>query len=182
MSTATSPAGTTPDDPMLDEEWLAAPRHRSWTRHILTALLAGTLCFLGGTLVQKHFGTSTADPVGPDGLATQGAGGPPAGFPGGQEDFPGALQGLPTEGSADESGDANDESAGAVVGTVVRIAGDAWVVEDLGGDRHRIRITDDTDVVRETSLTPDQVAVGDRLDISGTTSDGQLQAEAVTLR
>ena len=62
------------------------------------------------------------------------------------------------------------------------IDGDVWTVEDLGGKTHEVRVTDESDLVRETSLTPDQVAVGDLVDISGTTDGGQLTAEDVTLR
>ena len=69
-----------------------------------------------------------------------------------------------------------------MIGTVVAIHDSVWVVEDLGGERHEVRVTDDSDVVRETSLSPDRVAKGDRVDISGTTTDGQLEAEQVTLR
>jgi Domain of unknown function (DUF5666) len=163
------------DDTMLDEAWLAAPRHRSRLRIGLATLLAASVCFLGGALVQKHFGAeSSATSTGPGGLPT-GAGG----FP---EGFPGAGQGIPG-GTGDTSGTgAPEKNRDAVVGTVVSIDGDVWTVEDLGGERHEVRVTDDSDLVRETSLTPDQVAVGDLVDISGTTADGQLTAEDVTLR
>ena len=171
---------TVNDETFLDEEWLAAPRRRSRLRVALAALLAASVCFLGGTLVQKHFGTSAA--------ATPGPGGPPegltGGFPGGQEGFPGVGQlpgaGQPPGGSDTGAGTAQDRDA--VVGTVVGIDGDVWTVEDLGGTEHRIRVTDDSDVVRETPLSADQVAVGDGVDISGTTADGELTAEDVTLR
>jgi len=90
---------------------------------------------------------------------------------------PGGPPAPPPAGTGDTADDTD-----AVVGTVVSIDGDVWVVEDLGGERHEVRVTDESDLVRETPLTPEEVAVGDRVDISGTTTEGQLTAEDVTLR
>ncbi|GAB3246126.1 hypothetical protein [Nocardioides dilutus] len=168
------------DESILEEEWLAAPRRRSRLRTVLAGLLAASVCFLGGTLVQKHFGTdSSAAAAGPAGLPE----GLPEGFPGAGGQLPGGG-GVPTsaDGPADATAEGAADDAGAVVGTVVGIDGEVWIVEDLGGERHEVLVTDDSDVVRETPLTRDQVAVGDRVDISGTRSDGQLTAEDVTLR
>ena len=67
-------------------------------------------------------------------------------------------------------------------GEIVQIRGDVWIVEDLGGRRHKITVGDETDLTRETSIKPAQVKVGDPVDITGTNSDGQLQANEVTLR
>ncbi|MBJ7359525.1 hypothetical protein [Nocardioides sp.] len=170
------------DDTMLDEAWLAAPRHRSRLRLVLATLLAASLCFLGGTLVQKHFGAETsATPAGPAGLPT-GAEGFPEGFPAAGGQVPGAVTGgSGDDGTGDTENEGTDDT-GAVVGTVVSIDGDVWTVEDLGGERHEVRVTADSDLVRETSLTPDQVAVGDLVDISGTTAGGRLTAADVALR
>jgi hypothetical protein len=167
---------TVTDDLSLEEEWLAAPRRRSRLRLGLAALLAASLCVLGGALVQKHLGAEPA-------ASTAGRGGLPTGGGGFPEGFPGTGGGVPAGadgGTGDAAGDADDTDA--VVGTVVSIDGDVWTVEDLGGKTHEVRVTDESDLVRETSLTPDQVAVGDLVDISGTTADGQLTAEDVTLR
>ena len=97
---------------------------------------------------------------------------PAGGFPNGGEG------GQPGGGTGGGEGDSVD----AVIGTVVEVRRQVWVVEDLGGERHEIRVTDQSDVVRETRLSPDRVAVGDRVDISGSTTEGQLQADQVTLR
>jgi hypothetical protein len=169
---------TVKDDPMLDEAWLAAPRQRSRLRIGLVTLLAASVCFMGGALVQKHFGPESSAAAG--GFPT-GAGGLPEGLPDG---FPAAGGGMPGANTGGTTGGTSntEDDADAVVGTVVRIDGEVWTVEDLGGTQHEVRVTDDADLVRETSLTPDQVAVGDLVDISGTTDDGQLTAEDVTLR
>lgn len=163
-----------PDDAMLDEAWLAAPRQRSRLRISLVTLLAASVCFMGGVLVQKHFGAESSAQVG--GRPT-GAGGLPQGLP---EGFPAAGGGMP--GGTTGGASAPEDDTDAVVGTVVSIDGDVWTVEDLGGKTQEVRVTDASDLVRETSLTPDEVAVGDLVDISGTTDAGQLTAEDVTLR
>lgn len=174
MTDAMTDATTDATDPLLDEEWVAAPRKRSRLRTTLAVVLAAGLCFLGGALVQKHFGATTT--TGSDAAAA----GPtrlqlPAGMPEGFADGGAPL----TQGS--EGPDETDET-GAVIGEVVEVRGDVWIVEDLGGERHRVQVGDDTDVVRETDVDAGDVEVGDPVDISGTTTDGGLRATEVTLR
>ena len=169
------PSTVSDDLPLDEEEWLAAPRRRSRLRLGLSALLAASLCFLGGALVQKHLGAEpAASAAGPGSLPGAGT------FPGGVS-FEGAPPGTGSSAGPVQA-DQDDEERDAVVGTVVSIDGDTWVVEDLGGERHEVRVTDDAHLVRETGLTPDEVAVGDRVDITGTTADDQLTAGDVTLR
>lgn len=173
------------DDPMLDDEWLAAPAARSRLRAVLVVLLAAAVCFLGGALVQKQLGTD----AGADNAA--GAGG----FPGGQlpEGLPeGIPENLPenlgqggfpgaSDDSAASTADGGDDGE-SVIGEVVEVRGDLWIVEDLGGDRHEIKVGGGTDVVRETSIEPAQVEVGDPVDITGTSDGGRIRADEVTLR
>ncbi len=179
-----SETDTVIDDPMLDDEWLAGPAKRSRLRVVLVITLAAAVCFLGGALVQKNFGTNPA---------TQTAA--PTGFGGGQlpEGLPGNIGqggGFPDAASAGAPDDAaapnQDDGSQSVIGKVVKIRGSVWIVEDLGGHRHQISVGDDTEVTRETSIKPRQVKVGDPVDITGTTtdnsSDGQLHANEVTLR
>lgn len=156
------------DDPMLDDEWLAAPVKRSRSRVVLVGALAAAVCFLGGALIQKHFGSDPA----------AGAAAGPGGFTGGQ-----LPEGLP-EGLPEDVGQGGlpDADSGSVIGEVVEVRGNVWIVEDLGGERHEIKVVSDTDVIRETSVQPAQVKVGDPVDITGTNKDGQLQADEVTLR
>lgn len=167
------------DDPMLDDEWLAAPAKRSRVRAVLVVALAAAVCFLGGALVQKQFGTASAsEAAGPAGF---GGGQLPEGLPEGmgQGGFPGG--GVP-DAPEDTGGTTADDPSASVIGEVVEVRGDVWIVEDLGGERHQVEVGDDTDVVRETSVKPDQVKVGDPVDVTGTNSDGRLQADEVTLR
>ena len=163
---------TTTDDAVLDEEWLTAPAKRSRLRAVLAGLLAGSLLFLGGVLTQKHLGATSEAAAGPTGA-------PAGGFDPGSLPA-GGLGNAQPEGTDDAANQADDTDA--VIGTVVEVHDGVWVVEDLGGERHQVQVTDDSDVVRETELDPDRVAVGDRVDISGSTTDGRLEAEQVTLR
>lgn len=162
------------DEPgMLDEEWLAAPKKRSRIQLTMVGLLIASLCFLGGSLTQKYFGADDSS------SAAQGVpGGLPAGLPDG---FP--AGGLPAtnEGGA-STAPAEDESSDSIIGTVVEIKGDTWVVEDLGGKRHEVTVAKDTDVTRETRITTDDIKTGDRVQVTGTTKAKQLQADSVTQR
>jgi hypothetical protein len=167
------------DDQVLDDEWLAAPRRRSRVRLVLAGVLAASVCFLGGALTQKHFGAdqgSRASPVGGAGLPA----GPPEGFPQGAGGFPG-TGGSPGQQESAAPSDQPD-SADAVIGNVVEIRGNTWLVEDLGGERHQVTVTDDTDITREESLTASQVTKGDTVNITGSSTGGRLAADHVTLR
>lgn len=170
---------TATGDPMLDDEWLAPPARRSRLRIALVVTLAAAVCFLAGALAQKHLGAETAaeTAAGPPGFA---GGGLPEGLPEGigQDGFPGG--GAPSTSTGDEA--TADDTGESVIGEVIKVRGDVWVVEDLGGNRHEVEVSTDTDVVRETTIEPAQVEVGDPVDIAGTTSDGRLVADEVTLR
>ena len=164
------------DDSLLDDEWLAAPTKRSRLRVVLAGVLVASLCFLGGMLVQKQWGTeSTGTAAGPGGL--------PAGFPGAGGALPDGASGFPGAGSGQQGTDSDAaDDTDAVIGKVVEIHGDTWIVEDLGGERHTINVGDDTDVVREQHLGPADVKQGDTVNVTGTTVDGDLNADEVTLR
>jgi hypothetical protein len=160
-------------DSLLEESWLAAPQQGSRSRIVLVALLAATVCFLGGAVAQKHYGTEATASSG----ATGAAGFPsnaPNGFPTGG--FPGTDQ----QGAEATSGDTGNTQS--VIGTVVKVANGTWVVEDLGGTRHRVAIAEDTTIIRERHLAANQVEAGDRVQISGTSAHNTLRATDVTLR
>lgn len=165
------------DDSLLD--WLATPARRSRVRMVLATLLAASVCFLGGALVQKHFGAEASGASASSGFPNL-AGGAPSGFPGG--DFTGG--GLPgaDQGTGAGSGSGAADATDSVIGTVVEIRDGEWVVEDLGGNRHTITVDQDTSVVREEKLTLDQVKNGDTVQITGITDKNELQADDITLR
>ena len=94
------------------------------------------MCFLGGSLTQKYFGA--------DDSSTAAAGGP-GGFPAGvPEGFPGGgAGGLPaTSGVGAGAAPVEEDPSDSVIGTVVEIKGDTWVVEDLGGERHEVTVAE----------------------------------------
>lgn len=147
-------------DALMAEEWLAAPRKRSRVRAALVVLLAAAVCFLGGALVQKHLGSTDAG-------ASGAASGPPAMS---SMQLPQGLPDLSQAGGAQGStGASSPGGSDHVIGEVVAVRKGSWVVRDLGGKRHRIPVTDDTAVVRETKGSTDDVEVGDTVDISGDT-------------
>lgn len=161
------------NDPLLDEEWLAAATRKPRLRIVLVACLVASLCFLGGALVQKQFGSGGgAVPMGPAGGAM------PTGMPSG---MPGGMAGG-TSGGAAASSDGDSDSSSAVIGKVISISGDTWTVENLGGKRQKVKVSGSTNVVRESDMEADDVKVGDAVDISGNASGDQIDAQKVTLR
>lgn len=162
-------------DPMLDEAWLADPSKKPRLRVVLVACLAASLCFLGGALVQKQFGTAGgAVSMGPGGGAM------PAGMP---DVMSGGMPGGMPGGAAAPSDSAGEsDTSSAVIGKVISISGGTWTVENLGGKRQKVTISDSTTVVRESDVEADQVKVGDAVDISGKASGDQIDARKVTLR
>jgi hypothetical protein len=165
---------TAADDPMLDDEWLAAPRTRPRARVLLLVVLGAACCFLAGAQIQKHFGAA-------DGATTAGVGGLPQGIPTGlpQGLTGGSLPGSPSSGSTSGGSSA---STASVIGTVVAIHGHTWVVKDLGGTTHRVAVSGRAAVTRETTVSAGDVAVGARVDITGTGSGARIRADQVTLR
>ncbi|MGD9958341.1 hypothetical protein [Nocardioides sp.] len=165
---------TAVNNSMLDEEWLATPVRRSRLRTVLVVILAGALCFLGGAVVQKQFGTGseTASATGPAGLPGAQL---PAGLPEG---------GLPALGGSAPTTDGPSDAAetDSVIGTVVKVRGTVWTVEDLGGERHRVDVSQDTRAIRESRTDITRVREGDRVDVSGNLDSGRLVADEVTLR
>lgn len=184
---ATEPNPAPYDDPLLDEEWLAAPQRRSRLRTLLVLLLGASLLFLAGTQAQRQFGPSssagTATAFSPPGGAA------PSGFPGGArpggagtgsgDSGTGASAGA---GAGAGTGDVGSTSTSALIGTVVSIKGDRWTVKDLGGKTHVVRVPTGTQVVRETPVAANKVARGATVDISGSTTGGSLSASAITVR
>ncbi len=159
------------DGDTWDEEWLAAPPTRSRWRTALLLTLAASLVFLAGVEVQRHFGTA--------GAASSSAGAPTGAFPGMPSGaMPSGAPGQDPTGAAPASTQ--------VIGTVVAKHGSVWVVKDLGGTRHRITVTSDTDIVREQRLTGSAVRTGSTVDITITSdgSDGSASgtADSVTIR
>lgn len=176
-----------PADDTWDDAWLEPPAPRSKLRTALVLALAASLCFLGGALVQRQFGS-----------ASGGAGQMAGGFPGGDASggFPGGGQmpsEMPTDGAQtpggngqsasgqDQSGEDSStaDDTQQVIGTLTKKSGDTWIVTDLGGTKHTITLSDSTKVQQQKSVSTDDVAQGATVDI---TTDADGAATSITLR
>jgi hypothetical protein len=101
----------------------------------------------------------------------------PSGFPGG---FPGggaAPSASATPGTASSTGGL------AVVGTVVKVAGDAVTVKDLGGAEHVVRLAPQSRISRSASITATDLKAGESVTVSGKKSaDGSVDATSITAK
>lgn len=154
---------------MDDAAWLAEPPKRSRLRVTLAVALVAAVVFLAGVQVQKRWGFAVS------GDAAAAAPALPAGFT-----PPGGGGGLPQD---QGTGQDDDASSAAVIGTVVSVRDGVWTVEDLGGTEHTITVGAEVKIVQETSLSAERIARGDTVDISGTTDDqGRVTATTITVR
>lgn len=165
-------------DEFLDDEWLSAPRRRSRLRPALALALAAALFFLGGVLVQKHFGAE--EPAAASAFPT-GAGDLPAGMPQGMEGMPDGAVPQGTESEPDP--ESSNEESQSVIGKLIRRQGSTWIVEDLGGTRYRIAVADDAEVVRELQIDAEDIKPGDTVSVTGDKGQGNaLTATEVIVR
>lgn len=157
------------DADALDEAWLAAPRRRSRPRVAMVVALAVLLVFLGGVEVQKHWGASDAAAGGgrPTGLSLPGGGSFPTGGLGGTQAQTGSNAATATP---------------AVIGRVVGIHGHTWIVQDLGGTKHTVTLTDRTTLTRSLKEATGPVRTGSSVTVQGTTHGGTVAATAITVR
>lgn len=170
-------SSTDPSTDVLDEEWLAAPTRRSRLRIVLTVLLAASLVFLAGVEVQRNFGaassTASAATAGFPDLAGAGGELPPG--------FPGSGAAGETQPETTDDGASGDETA--VIGTLQSVKGDVWTIKDLGGQVHKVTVSETIRVVRESDVDPADVETGATVDIAGTTDDaGDVTATSITIR
>lgn len=191
MTDVTSEPPAPTDDDLFDEEWLATDTKRHRARTVLIVLLLAACVFYAGTVVQKHYGTSSAS--GSAATPSPGAGGLPSLLEGASGGLPGGGT-LPSGGAGPSSGGATSDAdpsgsdAGAstastpvVVGTLKKVAGDTWTVVDFGGRAHRVRVSDNTQVTRPLGDAADAIQVGADVSVEGTTADsGLVTATAVT--
>jgi hypothetical protein len=164
-------------DTEVDDEFGTPPARHRRVPSITGLLILGVLLaltFTGGVLTQKHHDAGTsASSTGFPGL---GAGGLPAGLGGGA---PGAA----TSGGTGASGGSTATARPAVIGTVVKIAGQTMTVKDLGGKSHVIHLTGTTKATKTTTIALDALKAGTTVTVSGTTSaDGSVSATTITTR
>ncbi|MFT3874656.1 MAG: hypothetical protein QM714_18740 [Nocardioides sp.] len=178
------------EDDSWDQEWLAQPKRRSRSRRLLLVALAASLVFWAGVEVEQRWGSSGGVGSAADQQPGGGAGGLPGEMPSGSPGQGGASDDQSGEGapSGNQSGQAapqggSEDSAGStqVIGTVVAKHGSVWVVKDLGGTKHRIKVTDDTSVVEEKKVDSSAVKTGSTVDIT-VNADDSATADSVTVR
>lgn len=179
--------GATSDEDLLDEQWVAEAHRRSRGRLVLLCLLATALVFLAGAQVQRHFGATSSQASTAAGIPGGGAGLPSGGFPSGAG-IPGAGGADPgggsaTPGEADQGASGEGAETSAVIGEVVSINKETWIVKDLGGKKHTIRVTSNTTVVRQQRVSPNKVKPGRTVNITGTTEGGnRVNASTITVQ
>ena len=171
--------GILDDDDFLPQQPKRVPR--------LTVALVGVLVLgfglLGGIWVQKSFGAQSSA----------------SGFPGGAAGFPGGSgmpggSGLPggsgmpgggrsgnggTGGSGTGTADTGTTDAPAVVGTVASVSSDQLSVEDFGGTKHEVTLTEKTTLT--APLGHRELKSGDTVSVVGTTSGTTITATAITV-
>jgi len=186
MTEVTSESPAAADDDLFDEEWLATDKKHHRLRTALVVLLLASCVFLAGALVQKHFGSSSSgsaatSAAGGSGLPSLPEGG---GFPGGSFPTGGAGASGDATSSPGDSAGQSDTTAPAVVGTIKKISGSTWTVVDFGGNAHRVRVGDQTQVTHPLGSGDDDVIrVGADVSVVGETADsGLVTATAVTFR
>jgi hypothetical protein len=179
LSTDTAPASRSdsaetieiPDNADLPGALAAAAPWRWWNRAtpalLGVVLLAGG--FLGGILVQQHWGKPTgsgsATTTGTDAARTGGERGAfPSGAPSGAAGFPGGP------GAATES----------TVGTVKSITNGVFTLQTTAGTTVTVKIAESTRIQRSTTVA--ELTAGKSVTVQGgTATDGSITATSVTV-
>ncbi|MDP9826809.1 DUF5666 domain-containing protein [Kineosporia succinea] len=156
---------------------------------LMAAVLAG-LAFIGGVVVQKQFGNSSAGAPG-GGMSAMGgnrsggygqSGGVQGGY-GGGGGFGGG--GMPGQGSGTAQGGSAAQSETAstpvVVGTVTRISGTTIVVKNFSDKSVTVKVPQGTTVSSSTDSALTGLSKGDSVSVAGTTADdGVVTATSIT--
>jgi hypothetical protein len=179
---SSSAAGDEPtaDDADDDEDFAPRPRQRyGLLSGMLVLALAIALGFLGGEIVQKHYGTAASA----TGLTAR-----RAAFAGGEGGFGGFGAGTGTgngAGTGARAGTGNAAGTGttttpAVIGTVASIKGNTVVVKNLGGKSVTVHLTTATTIT--VSVKNKALKVGQTVAVVGTTAAGIVTARSVVVQ
>ena len=176
------------DDPDYDDDEDFAPRARQrygLLSGLLVLVLAIALGFLGGEIVQKHYGTAaSASGITARRGALAGGEGGFAGFGGGAGtgNRAGAGTGGGTgAGAGTGAGTGTTTTAvPSVIGTVSRLSATTLVVKNLGGKSVTVHLTTATTVT--VSLKNKALKVGQTVAVVGTTAKGVVTARSVVVQ
>jgi hypothetical protein len=154
---------------------------------VLVVALAIALGFLGGEIVQKHYGT-TASASGAANRAAgfargEGAGafgGNGAGFPQAGANGNGAGTGPGTTGTGTGTGTTGSSPTPAVIGTVSSIKGSTLIVTNLGGAKVTVHLTGTTTVT--VPVKAKALKVGQTVSVVGKTAAKVVTATSIVVQ
>jgi hypothetical protein len=190
-----APAPVADDD---DLDLLAEVNHRpSRTTVLLVAGILAAVAFVGGAVVQKHYGTTSNG-----GQAGAAAGGFAArtrtgtggygsfsGFPGGAAGAPGGAAAAPGGAGTGAGGTAAGGTSGAatavpvVVGTVTKLSGSSLTVKNLGGKSVKVTVPSGATITLVAGKSLTMLKTGATVSVAGTTAaDGTVTATSITIR
>ena len=160
-----------------DEDFAPRPRQRYGVLSgLLVLALAIALGFLGGEIVQKHYGTAAS---------ATGVTARRAAFAGGEGGFGGFGAGTGTgagTGARAGTGNAGTGAAAtpAVIGTVASIKGNTLVVKNLGGKSVTVQLAAATTIT--VSVKNKALKAGQTVAVTGTTAKGIVTARSVVVQ
>ena len=170
---------------VTDDEEDFAPRARQrfgLLSGLLVLALAIALGFLGGEIVQKHYGTAaSASGVTARRAAFAGGEGGFGGFGAGTGTGAGAGPGAGTGNAAGTgTGAGTTTTVPAVIGTVTTIKGTTVVVKNLGGKSVTVHLTSATTIT--VSVKAKALKAGQTVAVVGTTATGVVTARSVVVQ
>ena len=190
----------TPIEPADDDLDLLAEVDRKPSRAtvLLIAGILATLAFVGGVVVQKHYGgTATAAGPGAGGFtgrpggnagAYGGFGGAAGGFGGQAGAGPGAGTGAAGGAGGGAAGGGGTTGGGTaatpvVVGTVSKLSGRTLTVKNLGGKSVKVKVPEGASITLVAGKSLTTLKIGATVSVAGSTAaDGTVTATAVTVR
>lgn len=151
-----------------------SPRALRLTRLLTTGLVLA-LGFLGGVLVNEHWGSTTTPTGGPS--AGFGSGQLPTDMPSGMASrFPG---GGGQAGNGGQAGSEDQAGSAPTTGEVTLVDGDVIYVTDANGNLVRVDTNDRTTIEATKSADLADIEEGDTVTVTGTTTDDGMTATSV---
>ncbi|GAB3243627.1 DUF5666 domain-containing protein [Kineosporia babensis] len=188
----TAPAGLdlSAAAPAEDDLDLLAEGGRRVTRvtvFLIAAVLVG-LAFIGGVVVQKQFGSTSAGGF-PGGASAMGGGGGMPGYGGGQSGgMPGGYGGGRSGGASGpgtsaggDSADSAASAAPAVVGTVTKVSGRTLTVKNFADESVTVKVPKGTTISDSSDSALKGLAKGVSVSVVGEKADdGTITATSIT--
>lgn len=166
--------GAVDDQALDDADFAPRPRQRlGLLSGVLAAALAVAIGFLGGEIVQKHYGTAAT--------AAGTAGGRAATYAGRQGGYAAFGNGAAAQpGTGATSTGTATAAVPAVIGTVTSLKGATMIVTNLGGRKVTVHLTGATTVT--VSVAKHALTAGQTVAVAGRTANKVVTATSVTVR